>query len=127
MGQEMLQLLTTIEKNWAAITLMMLVVITFLSLWPLDESPSVPGTDKTHHLIAYALLMLPTAIRKPKNWMLLSLFFIVYSGGIELLQPYVNRYAAWMDLAANAAGIGCGLLMASILNMLIPVKRNTAG
>lgn len=123
----MLQLLTTIEKNWAAITLMMLVVITFLSLWPLDESPSVPGTDKTHHLIAYALLMLPTAIRKPKNWMLLSLFFIVYSGGIELLQPYVNRYAAWMDLAANAAGIGCGLLMASILNMLIPVKRNTAG
>ena len=93
----MIKLLTLIRKNWIIFTLFILLVITILSLWPLDELPSVPGTDKAHHLIAYAILMLPTALRKPNRWILFGLFFIAYSGAIELLQPYVNRYGEWND------------------------------
>ena len=118
----MIKLLTLIRKNWIIFTLFILIVITILSLSPLDELPSVPGTDKAHHLIAYAILMLPTALRKPNRLVLLGLFFIAYSGAIELLQPYVNRYGEWNDMLANTAGVVCGLIIAEIVNFLFPVK-----
>ncbi|MCG8552313.1 MAG: VanZ family protein [Desulfobacterales bacterium] len=97
-----------IKKRWKALTLVILTLITVFSLFPMDALPPAPGTDKTHHFIAYALLMLPAALRKPANWMLLGLFFILYSGAIELIQPFVNRYGEWMDLFANSAGVVCG-------------------
>ncbi len=43
---------------------------TFLSLYPLPELPEFPGTDKTHHLVAYFFLALPSGLRKPKKWVL---------------------------------------------------------
>jgi hypothetical protein len=115
----MTRLLHSIKAHWVIITVATLVAITFLSLWPLEKLPSVPGTDKTHHLIAYALLMLPTALRKPKNWMLLGLLFIAYSAAIELLQPYVNRYGEWLDMLANATGVVCGACAARLLNAFL--------
>jgi VanZ family protein len=116
----MMILLTFIRTNWISITLLTLAAITALSLWPLEFLPSVPGSDKTHHFIAYAGLMLPTALRKPKYWLLIGLFFIGWSGAIEILQPYVNRYGEWLDLAANTAGIVCGLLIAQMINHFYP-------
>ncbi|MCP3955556.1 MAG: VanZ family protein [Desulfobacterales bacterium] len=109
------RLLIYIETYWMAFTLFMLAVITALSLWPLEFLPSAPGSDKTHHIIAYAALMIPTAIRKPQYWKLIGLFFIAYSGVIELLQPHVNRYGEWQDMAANTAGVVCGLLVAELV------------
>jgi VanZ family protein len=110
----MSSLVKAIRVHWISLTFGVLVAITFLSLWPLDRLPEVPGTDKTHHVIAYALLMLPTALRKPQRWMLLALLFIFYSGAIELLQPYVNRYGEWMDVLANTAGVICGVVAAEL-------------
>ena len=114
----MTRLLFFIKTHWAGLTLITLVAITFLSLWPMPELPSAPGTDKTHHIIAYAALMFPAALRRPKKWWLLGLFFIAYSGGIELVQPYVHRYGEWLDMAANAAGVISGALIAACLNFL---------
>jgi hypothetical protein len=111
-------LLKTIKTYWVVITLANLAAITFLSLSPLQQLPPVPGTDKTHHLIAYALLMFPTALRKPKNWLLIGLLFITYSGAIELIQPYVNRYGEWLDMLANVTGVVCGVLAAGLVNLL---------
>ena len=114
----MYRLLHFIRSNWIAITLATLFAITALSLLPLDELPSVPGTDKTHHIIAYALLMLPTALRKPDRWILFGLFFVAYSGAIELLQPYVNRYGEWLDFFANASGVVLGVVIAVLVNIV---------
>jgi VanZ family protein len=122
----MIRLLTLIKTNWIIFTLFILLVITILSLWPLDELPSIPGTDKTHHLIAYAILMLPTALRKPDRWILFGLLFIAYSGAIELLQPYANRYGEWLDMLANTAGVVCGLIIAEIVNFFFPVKLSNS-
>lgn len=80
--------------------------------------PSVPGTDKTHHFIAYSALFFPVALAKPKHWLLIGLFFICWSGAIELIQPYVNRYAEWLDLLANSIGLCCGYLLATLTNRL---------
>ena len=123
----MIRFLTIIKTNWAAFTIIILAAITFLSLWPLGQLPSVPGTDKTHHLIAYGLLTLPTALRKPDKWILFVLLFIAYSGAIELIQPYVNRYGEWQDMFANAAGIACGLIIAELINLIVSIKLKNSG
>jgi hypothetical protein len=115
----MTSLIHIIKAHWVVFTVAALAAITFLSLWPLEQFPSVPGTDKTHHLIAYALLMFPTALRKPKNWLLIGLLFIAYSGTIELIQPYVNRYGEWLDMLANFTGVICGALLAGLVNVLV--------
>ena len=118
----MITLLTLIRKYWIFITLFILTVITVLSLLPLEELPSVPGSDKTHHFIAYAMLMFPTALRKPNYLPAIGLFFIGWSGAIELLQPYVNRYGEFQDLAANITGLVCGLLAVQLIKWLLPVN-----
>lgn len=109
-----------IKTHWISLTLFTLVAITALSLWPLDSLPPVPGTDKTHHLIAYAVLMFPVALRRPDRWIVMGVLFVAYSGAIELLQPYANRYGEWLDLAANTAGVACGIIVAGVMNRLLP-------
>lgn len=112
------RILDFIVAHWLTLTLLCLTAITALSLWPADALPEVPGTDKTHHLIAYATLVLPIALSKPKHWMLIALCFALWSGIIELIQPYVNRYGEWLDMLANVAGIACGIIIAAVLNRI---------
>ena len=104
--------------------LVTLSAITVLSLWPLSQLPPAPGSDKAHHVLAYAFLMLPVALRKPAGWMVLGLFFILYSGAIELLQPLVNRHGEWWDLLANTAGVMLGALVAVLINRLFPAANS---
>jgi hypothetical protein len=106
----MIVLLAFIRSYWVAITVVTLITITALSLWPLETLPQVPGGDKFHHFIAYAALMFPAALRKPKYLLFIGLFFIAWGGVIELVQPYVNRHASLLDIAANTASIAFGLL-----------------
>lgn len=120
----MITLLTSIRKYWIPITLFILTVITVLSLRPLATLPSVPGNDKTHHFIAYAILMFPTALKKPNSWPIISLFFVGWSGAIELLQPYVNRYGEFQDLAANITGLVCGMLIVQLIRWLLPISSD---
>lgn len=115
----MRRLLVFISRYWLAITLFNLTVITALSLWPLATLPQMPGSDKTHHFIAYAALMLPTALRRPSGWLWIGLLFVGWSGAIELIQPYVNRYGEWADMAANCGGVFCGWLAASLVRRLL--------
>lgn len=113
----MIRIFTEIKAHWISCTLVLLFVITLSSLWPLDELPPIPGTDKTHHLIAYALLVIPSTLRKPEKRIFFGLLFMTYSGGIELIQPYVNRYGEWMDMLANVGGIICGLIIVNLINI----------
>lgn len=113
----MIKALQPIEKYWFILTVCILLSITTLSLWALDYLPLVPGSDKTHHLVAYAALVFPAALRKPNRWMGLVVFFIFYSGLIELLQPYVNRYGEWLDMLANTAGVVCGIALATVIKI----------
>lgn len=113
-------LLALIKKYWIFLTLFILTAITILSLQPLAELPPVPGSDKTHHFVAYATLMFPTALKKPKYWQIIVLFFIAWSGAIELIQPYVNRYGELQDLAANIIGLFCGFFAVQAIKPFIP-------
>ena len=105
-----------IKRYWLMITLLILTAIVTLSLWPVAQLPKVPGTDKSHHFIAYGALIFPLALRKPIHWPWIALSFVVLSGVIELIQPYVNRYGEWLDMAANLAGLVCGIIIARIID-----------
>ena len=115
----MLKLINFVTQQWIVLTLSILFSITLLSLWPMDELPEVPGSDKTHHLIAYSALMFPTALKRPKSWLLIALCFTAYSGGIELVQPYVNRYGEWLDMVANTTGVLLGMALAELVRRFI--------
>lgn len=105
-----------IIDTWLILTLVVFTSITLLSLWPLDELPPFPGTDKTHHVIAYAFLMFPVALKRHRHWLLIACVFIMYGGLIELIQPYVNRYGEWLDLLANTSGLVLGAITGSSLH-----------
>ncbi|MGF1786512.1 VanZ family protein [Photobacterium swingsii] len=111
-----------IRRYWLVIAAINLTLITVLSLTPLAELPTVPGTDKTHHFIAYGALIFSVALRRPKRWLWIALFFFCWSGVIELLQPYVNRYGEWLDLLANGTGLMCGIALAFIVEKLFLTK-----
>lgn len=104
-----------IQRYWLMLTLVMLVLVTSLSLWPVKHVPQVPGGDKLHHFVAYAGLIFPLALSRPRHWLLPALGFLLWSAVIELLQPSVNRYAEWHDLFANLGGIASGIAAAVIL------------
>lgn len=99
-----------LHRHWLLSSAAALLLVSGLSLTPLPHLPSAPGGDKLHHLLAYACVMFPTALRKPRSIALWSIAFLAWSGGVELLQPLVNRYADWRDLAANGAGLCLGLV-----------------
>lgn len=117
-------MLRFIEQKWGWLTLLVLALITTFSLLPLPQLPDVPGSDKTHHLTAYAMLIFPVALANHKTLPLMVLFFIAWSGAIELIQPFVNRYGEWLDLLANTAGILLGLLLGLLVRILFLGKVN---
>ncbi len=114
----MIKAINLIKEYWLKLSALILLAITVLSLYPLDNLPEVPGTDKTHHLIAYAALAYPAVLKKPNNWIYIIIFFIFYGGLIELIQPYVNRYGEWLDMLANTCGVFLGIILALITDCL---------
>ena len=103
-------------ENWKIYTFLILIIITFLSLYPLKEQPSIPGTDKIHHLIAYSALAIGVGLRRPSNYVLIIILFSFYSGLIEIIQPYVNRFREIEDFLFNNLGILIGLTLGVMIN-----------
>jgi VanZ family protein len=105
-----------VADYWFVLSLIILAVITTLSLSPLPELPEVPGNDKLHHLIAYASLAIPIALSgSPRKGhpqlIVILLFYILWGGGLEVLQPYLNRYGEWADFFVNTVGVAIGTLI----------------
>ena len=109
-------IIKSIQQHWKPVTIFLLLVIAFLSLYPLPKPPELQGTDKTYHLVAYFLLALPSGLKKPNKWVLFIFLFIIFGGVIEMIQPYVNRYGEWLDFFANTIGVISGFFVGVILN-----------
>ena len=104
--------INSVKKHWLPISIIFVSVITALSLAPLKELSNSPGSDKTNHLIAYAALAYPASLRRPTGRKYIILFFALYSGLIEIIQPYMNRYSEWLDFISNITGLAFGLILA---------------
>ena len=103
--------LRIIQQYWKYLTLFILLIITCLSVFPLQTLPTAPGSDKTHHLIAYFFLAFPSGLKRPKKWVLLVCLFMIFGGVIEIIQPYVNRNGEWLDFFVNTIGVILGFFV----------------
>lgn len=99
------------------LTAILSVVFFVLALTPL-ETPPLPGTDKTHHLIAFAALTLPCAVLYPRALPWVVPLIILEGGLIEIVQPYVNRMREWADFVADLKGVGLGLVLGLTIHVL---------
>ncbi len=121
--REKLLILILIQKNWKPVTFIFLILISFLSLYPLPKLPDIQGNDKFHHLFAYFLLALPTGLKKPEKWVFYILIFVIFGGILEILQPYVNRFGEWLDFLANTLGVTFGLITGLIFKNFVLTKE----
>ena len=110
--------INSVKKHWLPISIIFVSVITALSLAPLKELSNSPGSDKTNHMIAYAALAYPASLRRPTGWKYIILLFALYSGLIEIIQPYMNRYSEWLDFISNITGLAFGLILALLTDKL---------
>ena len=82
---------------------------------PLDIS----YTDKIEHAVAFSLMMLYAGMLFPRDRGWAALGLLIYGIKIEMLQLLVPwRSAEWMDIGADACGIGLGWLL-----LLTPAQR----
>lgn len=87
------------------LTLLLALVLGFLTLVPLNIPKDMPGSDKHHHLIAFAALALPVAALAPRLlWALLPVLAL-YGVLIEVLQPFVGRSGDPKDALADGLGL----------------------
>ena len=110
----MIKALTLIEENYIISTIFILVIITIFSIKDLIV---LPGGDKLHHIIAYAILVTPITLKVKSNWVLF--IFIMYSCVIEVLQPYISRCNNPLDIAANSMGILIGVTIIKTLRRIL--------
>lgn len=109
-----------VQRHWRELTVLMLILISWLSLrTPEQHTGPVNGIDKLYHLVAYAGLVVPVALAKPKNWLFQVLGLFGFSAAIEIVQPWFSRTTDIVDLFANATGLILGTVMALLVNEIL--------
>lgn len=105
-------------KLMLLMTFALAMLIGFLTLVPISDS-DVPGSDKTHHLLAFFALALPLSAARPRWALWIALAATAYGGAIELIQPYVGRDKDIVDFIADAAGAMSGAALGATLGWLL--------
>jgi VanZ family protein len=119
-----------LRRTWFAIGWLGIAAVIYLSLTPNPPKLDLEHGDKLQHLAAYGSLMLWFAQlavdRNRRLWTGIAL--IGLSVGLEFAQLAVGyRTFSYADMAANAAGVAIGWLLASGLpNMLTVTERMVA-
>jgi VanZ family protein len=84
--------------------------------WLAGGGTSLPNVDKWMHGLAFAMLALWfTGQYARSSYVRIAIMLLTYGLLIEVVQSFVPyRSAEFADLAADAAGIGIGLLIAAL-------------
>ena len=104
-------------KNALALTILTVSLICVGTLTPFSQAVEVPGSDKSHHIVAFAFLTTPLICVKAAYWRIIFPFALIFGAAIEVIQPYLNRSGDIYDFYANATGILIGLLIGLAVNV----------
>ena len=102
------------QRLWNGIGWALLAAVVVLSLVSIPQAAPLPGSDKTHHLVAYGTLMYWWGMVQPKHrwrWLIVLPLMGVALEGLQSLNP--DRFMEWWDAAANLAGVLLGALLVS--------------
>ena len=109
---------------WLVSTVAIFVVIGVLTLTPTPHMPR--GNlhwDKLAHLLAFMVLVFPTAALWPRVTALVGVLAVGYGAAIEVIQPYAGRSAEFADLLADGIGVGLGLILGASLRRVVISRR----
>lgn len=109
-----------------SLTCVLAVLIGILALIPLSVPQGVPGTDKMHHVIAFAALVLPIAALSPRSLIWVLPLVIAYGGLIEIIQPYTGRFGEWKDFQADVIGALLGMFFGLVIHRLFASRLRWA-
>ena len=102
-------------------TLALGIAISWLTLTPQDLpdlGPTLP-VDKLAHMAAFAALILPSAVLRPRFlWWTFPLTALL-GFSIELIQPYVGRSREWMDVVADCVGLIVGTALGLMIRRFL--------
>lgn len=98
------------------LTVLIALGIGAVTLAPPAGLPSVPGSDKMHHVLAFALLALPAALLSPRMLWAVVPLAAAFGAGIEVVQPFVGRSAELADWMADMAGLATGTCAGLLLH-----------
>ena len=93
------------------LTCVFICLILIGTLSPIPQKIEAPGSDKWHHFIAFAALTYPLTASSKRLGLAIVLFGICLGAGIEIIQPYVNRFGDLNDFKADVIGILLGYLL----------------
>ena len=97
------------------IIFILIVIITFLSLFPWHALGLISGMDKIYHVAAFSCLAFPLPLVRPRliKWVFLDV--TVFGGFIELIQQFFGREASLLDFIANGIGAIIGVTFARLI------------
>ena len=98
------------------LTIVLALVIAMSTLSPLPTKIDVPGSDKWHHFLAFAVLVFPLAYCNKRYAVVIAIAALGYGGFIEFVQPYVNRYGEFNDFVADGVGVCVGIAVARLMD-----------
>ncbi len=95
---------------WLTLGYLLAAAILFLSLYPFAPIETLPRwTDKVEHGMTHLILAgwFLQIYHGKRQWILVSIACLAFGGAIELLQMLTPaRAAEWLDLGADAVGVG---------------------
>jgi len=109
---------------WRALLVVLFAIIGWLAFGPAPPMPDVQGWDKINHLLAFLALGTVASLSQAPGWRHAAVTasgLLLYGAFIEIVQAQLpHRHGDWDDLAADAVGLICGLLLA------VGLRRATA-
>ena len=96
------------DKIALILTFIFTLFILVGTLTPIPQKIDAPGSDKWHHFIAFAVLTYPMVAANKRLGFAILLFGLCLGAGIEIIQPYVNRFGDFNDFKADCIGILLG-------------------
>lgn len=118
--------MTSRDISALLLTVLIALGIGAVTLAPPAGLPSVPGSDKMHHVLAFALLALPAALLSPRMLWAVVPLAAAFGAGIEVVQPFVGRSAELADWVADMAGLAGGASLGLIVRAMRQLQRRRA-
>ena len=111
---------------WLVIWLAGIAVTATLYLLPNNGPPGAHHADKFIHLFVFAAIGLPVraARLRPQGFGAFAALNAVLAVALEVAQSFVpGREFAWLDVAANLAGLGIGMAVGARLEGMLSRRR----
>ncbi len=98
------------------------LILLALCLLPSPELPDAPGGDRLHHVIAWFTLTVTGYALAPERRFAIPAFALALGAFVEIAQGMapIGRHAELPDFAADAIGVGLGVLAFVAVRRLAP-------